>query len=298
MASGTAIPTPRESREERVGIRCSRQCGAIAEFETSAGRHLKTELEGDQPVKMTFVLVHGTWHGGWAWNAVIAGLEANGHCAHAPTLAGHGPDATRTGITHADCVESVVSIIEQRELREVVLVGHSFGGTVAQKVAEKVDDRVARIVFLDALILKNNDCVFDVLPAAFLDSLSSKNGSGDVAESSGDPSLLAPPPWETWRDNFMQDAPESLARLTWEQLSPEPGQVNLDRLDLKRFYSLAIPKSFIFFRQDLAMPQGYFYPGMSSRLGTYKIVEMDGSHEVMFTRPAELAEKLIEASSD
>ena len=46
------------------------------------------------------------------------------------------------------------------------------------------------------------------------------------------------------------------------------------------------------------MPPGYFHPGMSSRLGASKVVEMDGSHEVMFTRPAELSEKLIEASSD
>jgi hypothetical protein len=47
-----------------------------------------------------------------------------------------------------------------------------------------------------------------------------------------------------------------------------------------------------------AMPPGYFHPGMSSRLGACKVLEMEGSHEVMFTRPAELAEKLIEASSD
>ena len=104
-------------------------------------------------------------------------------------------------------------------------------------------------------------------------------------------------PWEIWRDNFMQDAAESAARVTWEQLSPEPNQVNLDRLDLKRFYSLAVPKSFIFCRQDRALPTGYFHPRMSLRLGAFKLIEMDGSHEVMFTRPAELAEKIGEASS-
>ena len=94
----------------------------------------------------------------------------------------------------------------------------------------------------------------------------------------------------------MQDAPESVARSIWEQLSPEPNQVNLDRLDLKRFYSLALPKSFIYCRQDKALPSDYFHPRMSSRLGALKLLEMDGSHEVMFTRPAELAEKIVEAS--
>ena len=78
----------------------------------------------------------------------------------------------------------------------------------------------------------------------------------------------------------------------------EPSQVNFDNVSLKRFYSLTVPKSFIFCRQDKAMPPGYFHPGMSSRLGTFKLLEMEGSHEVMFTRPAELAEKIVEASSE
>jgi hypothetical protein len=81
-------------------------------------------------------------------------------------------------------------------------------------------------------------------------------------------------------------------------LSPEPSQVNLDNIDLKFFYSLDIPKCFIFCRQDKAMPPRYFHPGMSSRLATCKLLEMDGSHEVMFTRPAALAEKLVEASTN
>jgi hypothetical protein len=103
-------------------------------------------------------------------------------------------------------------------------------------------------------------------------------------------------PWEIWRDNFIQDASEPLARSLWEQLSPEPNQVNLDVLDLKRFYSLSIPYSFIYCRQDKALPQGYFHPRMSSRLGKFRLLEMDGSHEVMFTRPEELADRILEAT--
>jgi pimeloyl-ACP methyl ester carboxylesterase len=247
----------------------------------------------------TFVLIHGTWHGGWAWRKVVQCLSSKGHGAHAPTLAGHGPAAARQGVTHQDCVASVVNYIRERSLSDIFLVGHSFGGTVAQKVAEQVVGRVARVIFLNALILKDQQCVFDVLPEVFLEALRPK-GDDQPAETSSDETmqLLAPAPWETWRDNFMQDAPESLARSTWEQLSAEPNQVNLDSLDLKQFYSIAIPKSFIFCRQDLAMPPGYFHPGMSSRLGPHKLVEMDGSHEVMFTRPAELADKIVEASAD
>jgi pimeloyl-ACP methyl ester carboxylesterase len=115
-----------------------------------------------------------------------------------------------------------------------------------------------------------------------------------LATASSDNTMLIP--WEIWRDNFIQDAPEPLARSLWQQLSPEPNQVNLDSLDLKRFYSLSIPSSFIYCRQDRALPQGYFHPRMSSRLGKFRLVEMNGSHEVMFTRPEELADRIIDAS--
>jgi pimeloyl-ACP methyl ester carboxylesterase len=250
-------------------------------------------------VSKTFVLIHGTWHGGWAWREVVHCLASKGHRAHAPTLAGHGPGATRLGITHRDCVSSVVDYIRQRSLLDIILVGHSFGGTVVQKVAEQIADRVKQAVFLNALILNDEQCVFDVLPQVFLDALKPK-GNGHPATSTSDEEMqiLAPAPWETWRDNFIQDAPESLARSTWERLSSEPNQVNLDRLDLKQFYSMPISKSFIFCRQDRAMPLGYFHPGMSSRLGTLRLIEMEGSHEVMFTRPAELTDKIIEACTD
>jgi pimeloyl-ACP methyl ester carboxylesterase len=247
----------------------------------------------------TFVLIHGTWHGGWAWNEVVRALSERGHRAHAPTLPGHGPGVTRRGIAHGDCVEAVVTYLQEHELKDVILVGHSFGGSVVQKVAERLPEKIAHVIFLDALLLNDKECVFDILPDTFLDSLTSKNRTDPaVASPESTIDVFPPPPWETWRDNFIQDAPESLARWTWERLSPEPNQVNLDRVDLKRFCSLTVPKSLIHCRQDKAMPPGYFHPRMSSRLGAFKLLEMDGSHEVMFTRPTELAEKIIEASLD
>jgi len=157
-------------------------------------------------------------------------------------------------------------------------------------VAEEIPSLIERTIFLDALIVKDGHCVFDELPAEYVALF---NG---LARTSSDNTMLIP--WEVWRDNFMQDAPEGEAHSIWEQLSPEPNQVNLDRLDLKRFYSLAIPKSFIYCRQDKALPPGCFHPQMSSRLGQFKLLEMDGSHEVMFARPEELADKIIEASFD
>ena len=241
-------------------------------------------------MRKTFVMIHGSWHGGWAWQEVVRHLLDKGHSAEAPTLPGHGPQAMRLGIAHHDCVRAVVAYIEQHGLENVVLVGHSFGGSVIQKVAEEVPDRIERTVFLDALIVEDDHCVFDELPADYVALFT------QLAGASSDNTMLIP--WEIWRDNFIQDAPEPVAWSLWEQLSPEPNQVNLDKLCLQRFYSLAIPKSFIHCRHDKALPPGCFHPRMSSRLGAFKLLEMDGSHEVMFTRPEELADKIVEASFD
>jgi pimeloyl-ACP methyl ester carboxylesterase len=236
----------------------------------------------------TFVLVHGSWHGGWCWRDVVRHLEQSGHHVYAPTLAGHGPGAERVGITHRDCVDSVVGYIREHELRDVILVGHSFGGSVISKVVESIPDRISRLVFVDAFVLADGESLYDNLPG-FLTELLDRL----ARESPDDTSRL---PWEVWRAHFMQDASEETAHARWEELSPEPNRLNTEKLDLKTFYALDVPKSFISCRQDRTLPPGSFHPRMSSRLKTFKLVEMDGSHEVLFTRPAELAEKLIEAS--
>ena len=116
-------------------------------------------------------------------------------------------------------------------------MGHSFGGSVLQKVAEEIPSLIERTVFLDALIVEDGHCVFDELPAEYVALFN------DLARASSDNTMLIP--WEVWRDHFIQDAPVPGARSLWEQLSPEPNQVNLDKLELKRFYSLAVPRSFI-----------------------------------------------------
>ncbi|MBW4623090.1 MAG: alpha/beta hydrolase [Cyanosarcina radialis HA8281-LM2] len=239
----------------------------------------------------TFVLVHGSWHDGSAWQAVIDRLEATGHHAFAPTIAGHGKGANKN-VNHAQCTQSIVDYIVDKDLTDIVLLGHSFGGTVIAKVAEAIGNRIKRLIFFNAFILNDGESLIDNIPPhtqALFDQL---------ARESGDRTMMLP--FEIWREAFINDADFELARSSYAQLSPEPYQPGLDKLDLKQFYSLSIPKSYLYCTDDTALPQGEWgwHPKMSSRLGLFRFVQMSGSHEVMFSNPVGLAEKIIVAGRD
>jgi hypothetical protein len=107
-------------------------------------------------------------------------------------------------------------------------------------------------------------------------------------------------PFPVWRDSFLNDASIEMAQTTYNLLTPEPYQPLIDKLDLKKFYQLQIPKTYLNCTEDTALPHGEWtwHPRMSSRLGHFRLVQMSGSHQVMFSNPAGLAEKLIEAGRD
>ena len=112
---------------------------------------------------LTFVLVHGAWHDGSCWDAVAAHLRTVGHVVHTPTIAGNGPGADRR-VNHAACTASIVGYIEQSDLQDIVLVGHSYGGTIVAKVAEAVPQRLRRLVFFNAFVLNDGQCLLDETP--------------------------------------------------------------------------------------------------------------------------------------
>ena len=101
-----------------------------------------------------FVLVHGTWHGGWVWRDVVERLRQEGHAVIAPTCTGCGDRVhlSRPDVGLDTHVQDVVNAIEFAEVDDFVLVGHSFAGVTITGVADRLRNRVRRIVFLDALV--------------------------------------------------------------------------------------------------------------------------------------------------
>jgi pimeloyl-ACP methyl ester carboxylesterase len=107
----------------------------------------------------TFVLVHGAWHGGWCWRRVSDLLEKKGHKVFTPTMTGLGErchliDPKVNLATH---ITDIVNVIKWEGLKDIVLVGHSYGGSIISGVAEQAGDTVGSIVFLDAFLPENGD---------------------------------------------------------------------------------------------------------------------------------------------
>jgi pimeloyl-ACP methyl ester carboxylesterase len=107
-----------------------------------------------RPSPKTFVLVHGTWLGGWIWTPTVDRLKARGHRVFAPTLTGCGE---RVHLSSPDIglethIQDIVGVIEAEELTDVILVGHSFSGIAATGAADRLQGRIRRIVFFDALV--------------------------------------------------------------------------------------------------------------------------------------------------
>jgi pimeloyl-ACP methyl ester carboxylesterase len=204
---------------------------------------------------------------------------------------GTGKGANRK-VNHAQCTKSVVDHIVNQNLSDIVLLGHSFGGTVIAKVAEVIPERIRRLVFLNGFVLQDGNSLNDEVPQFYVTLFE------QLSQSSADHTVMVPFP--IWREAFMNDADLEMAKSVYAQLSPEPYQPFKDRLDLKKFYALGLPKSYINCTEDIALPHGEWgwHPRMSNRLGLYRLVHMPGGHEVMFTNPKGLAEKIIEAGRD
>ncbi|MFF1923286.1 alpha/beta fold hydrolase [Streptomyces sp. NPDC058221] len=98
-----------------------------------------------------FVLVAGAWLGASAWDEVVPGLRAAGHGAHPVTLTGVG-EKSGLPVARQTHVADIVDVVERLDLRDVVLVGHSYSGIPVGQAAERIGDRLARVVFVDASI--------------------------------------------------------------------------------------------------------------------------------------------------
>ena len=225
----------------------------------------------------TYVLIHGAYQGGWTWKPLAERLRTAGHVVHAPTLDGCGErhHLVRPGITVASHAREVAQLLFYEDLREVVLVGTSSGGMVVCAAAEAARERIARLVFVDALALSPGERVGEIV---------SRPPTHEVTELTTGPGKA-----DAERRLFADLAPDvrawALARYT-----PHPVAALEAPMVDTRFWELPWAATVIRCQRAVNPPEAH-QRRTAERLGA-AWHEMDTGHYPMLSRPDELARLL------
>src|SRR6266581_8353539 len=119
----------------------------------------------DTPPKPTIVIVHGAWGGSWAFRKVEALLREKGFNVYRPQLTGLGERVhlSRPDIGLSTHIDDVVNTILFEDLHDIILMGHSYGGMVITGVADRVPDRIRRLVYVDAFVPNDGESVMSLV---------------------------------------------------------------------------------------------------------------------------------------
>jgi pimeloyl-ACP methyl ester carboxylesterase len=227
----------------------------------------------------TFVLIPGAWLGAWAWEATAADLRRRGHEVRPVTLSGLAERASEgtpeTNLTTH--VDDVVSLFEKDDLRDVILVGHSYAGAVITGVADRIPDRIARLVYVAGVVLPDGLSLFDVIgPEA-------KAGMEAGAAAAGDPFRL-PVIGRAELDLYYgaHGLDDGLFEVLATRGTPHPIGTYRERLSLGNPAAETIDRTYIRAAADAWSPIGPETPG-------WNYAQIDAGHWPMFTKPLELA---------
>jgi len=153
--------------------------------EGSESTEATESVEGSETAESagTIVFVHGAWGGGWDYKSMEAILEREGFDVYRPSLTGLGERAhlNSPDVNVDTHIMDIVNVLEFEELTDVILVGHSYGGMVITGVAHRVPERIAHLVYVDAILPDDGESVFglgDPEGEAFVVGLAEERGDG------------------------------------------------------------------------------------------------------------------------
>jgi pimeloyl-ACP methyl ester carboxylesterase len=248
----------------------------------------------------TFVLVPGFWLGAWAWRPVTDALRGCGDDVYPMSLTGM---AERAHLASPDIdvdvhVTDVVNLLRYEDLRDVVLVGHSYGGLVVTAAADRMVDRVAQLVYVDSGPLPDGTSQNDFTPPEQRDS------NAALVAGHGDGWLLPPPPWADLAAGVAGVDRAAIARLV-ERSVPQPWATATSPVRLsgawEKLPRVGVLSSFTVEQvrgMAAALPIWRHLAGDSGLSDQWRYEELPTWHWPMFSRPAELARILHETRPD
>lgn len=231
----------------------------------------------------TFVLVHGAWHGGWCWQRVADRLRQAGHRVFTPTLTGVGERShlLSAAVDAGMHVSDVLGVLEAEELKDVVLVGHSYGGIVISGVAARARERLRRLVYLDALLLEDGQSWADAFPPAMAEAR-----RRSAIATNGVKTL---PPPDPVIYGFADTADMEWVR---RRLTPHPYAAFEQKMHWGGPIGSGLPRLYI----DCVLPAIDALTTVKDRFRDrpdWPFVRMKTGHDAMVSAPAETAELLL-----
>jgi pimeloyl-ACP methyl ester carboxylesterase len=230
-----------------------------------------------------YVLVHGAAHGAWCWEDVAKSLEASGHRVVTLDLPGHGRRAAevrRAGVTAYG--RAVADAMASANVSRGIVVGHSMAGVVIAKAAELAPARIAHLVFLAAVVLPDGSSFAEthLTPAtrALLRGMAAARGDGTFL-------YPAEAAWARWMGDLPRDHPAAARALA--SLTPQALRPLMERVDLRVFHAMRVPRTYIRCLRDAAVPP-HKAAEYAARLGVTPI-DMDTAHDPMLSAWADLA---------
>ncbi len=232
--------------------------------------------------KPHFLLIHGAWHGGWVWNEISEILRYQRYSVSTPTLTGLGEKKhlLSSKITIETFIEDVVNHIIFENLNNIVLVGHSFAGSVISGVADRLKGRIQKLIYFDAMILIDGQKPFDITPKETVEQRI------ELAKKFGNNISIPAPSADAFG---VFDIKKSL--LLEEKLTPHPLSAFQSKLILKNEVGNGIPLSYIFCTKPV-------YKSLESsrevvRKMKWPIFELNAGHDAMLTHPKETLNLLM-----
>lgn len=225
----------------------------------------------------TFVLVHGSFQGGWIWQHVANRLRAAGHRVYAPSLDGCGErkGTVRPGITTETHADEIAQLLFYEDLKNVVLVGTSSGGMVVCRAAESMRDRTGRLVFVDALALFDGERLRDIV-----------SGSTTVMGE-----LTAAPSREDAANRLFADLDPASRAWALERYTPHPIAIYEQPVKLDSFWTQSWTASVIWCRR--AANPGEAHQRRTAERLKATWAELDTGHYPMLSMPEELTRMLV-----
>jgi pimeloyl-ACP methyl ester carboxylesterase len=278
---------------------------AAAGFAARVGTLIPAAAQDASPAaatggRATFVLVPGQWTGAFVWHKVAPLLRAAGHDVYPVTCTGLGERAhlASASIDLDTFVTDVVNVLEHEDLRDVTLVGHSFGGMIITGVAERAPERLARIVYFDAQTPADGQNSYDADMQSEVDT--NKAIAADLAGGMaiGKPGFRPVfPDIVTWLRGAIKDPAEA----DWfiGKLVPHPELTNLQPVKLGNPKAAALPRAFILCTADKdlnANPQTDPYVLTVQRVRSdpnWRVLEIADTHMANLNVPQAVADALI-----